>query len=971
MVKIPEKELEILDFWKQNEIFKKSMEKQAPNGDYVFYEGPPTANGRPGLHHVLARSFKDIMCRYKTMRGYRVLRKAGWDTHGLPVEIEVEKQIGISGKLDIEKFGVEAFNRKCRESVWQYQEEWEKLTDRMGYWLDMEHPYITYTNDYIESVWWVVKEAWNKGLVYQGHKVVPHCPRCGTSLSSHEVAQGYKLVKEPSVFIKFKVTKGKGAVQNGDYILSWTTTPWTLPGNVALAIAEDVDYVRVQRTYLEPRLGYQLEEGKNPPESKMVKVFYILAKPLFEQNQMKLNLNEVKVVDEFKGSELVGIEYEPLFPGAIDPGEKKAWYVAPANFVTTADGTGVVHTAVMYGAEDYDLGMAMGLPAVHTVDEAGKFLPSVKQWAGQFVKSKKVEEGIIADLKERGLLLSVLDYEHDYPFCWRCDTPLLYYAKDSWFIKMTALKDDLLKNASEINWYPAHIKEGRFGEWLEGVKDWAISRERYWGTPMPIWKCESCGKFRCVGSIAELETDIKDLHRPYIDAVILKCDCGGAMKRAPEVLDAWLDSGSMPFAQHHYPFENKELIDSGAAFPAEYISEAIDQTRGWFYTLLAVSTILGKGASYKNVICLGHINDAQGKKMSKSKGNVINPFEMMDKYGADIVRYHLFTINQPGEIKLFDEKNLVETSRQVVMTLLNVMSFYGLYAKGDIKASADSKHIMDRWVIALLDDKINFITKELDAYNITEATRALGEFIQELSVWYIRRSRDRFKDEATQGEALQALKYVLLNLAKIMAPSMPFISEYLWKELGAEEAVSVHLAEWSKASGHDQQLLDHMQSVRSIVEKAHALRAVAGMKVRQPLQTLEITIDVSDELKTIIAEEVNVKEVISKSVLSFDAGWVSDEQNSIALLTTLSDDLKAEGTLRELVRTTNALRKEKGLKTSDSISVTYSTKSSDLKKVITNYTDQLCKQTIAVSWKQVDSAGTPTKVNGEDIAIYF
>ncbi len=931
MIKIPEKEIEILDFWKQNEIFKKSMEKQAPNGDYVFYEGPPTANGRPGLHHVLARSFKDIMCRYKTMRGYRVLRKAGWDTHGLPVEIEVEKALNISGKQQIEEYTVEAFNKKCRESVWKYQEEWERMTRRMGYWVDLEHPYITYTNEYIESVWWVVKQAWDKGLVYQGHKVVPHCPRCGTSLSSHEVAQGYKLVKEPSVFIKFKVTKGKGAVQSGDYILSWTTTPWTLPGNVALAISENINYVRV----------------------KVGNEHFVLAEALVSS----VLKNDYALEQTFKGSKLVGIEYKPLFPGAIDPGDKKAWYVAPANFVTTADGTGVVHTAVMYGAEDYDLGMEIGLPAVHTVDEAGKFLPSVTKWAGQFVKSKKVEEGIITDLKERGLLLSVLDYEHDYPFCWRCDTPLLYYAKDSWFIKMSALKDELLKNASEINWYPAHIKEGRFGEWLEGVKDWAISRERYWGTPLPIWKCDACGKYRCVGSIAELETDIKDLHRPYIDAVMLQCDCGGAMKREAEVMDAWLDSGSMPFAQHHYPFENKELIDSGAAFPAEYISEAIDQTRGWFYTLLAVSTILGKGTSYKNVICLGHINDTHGKKMSKSKGNVISPFEMMDKYGADIVRYHLYTINQPGEIKLFDEKNLVEASRQVIMTLLNVVSFYGLYAKGTVKASADSKHIMDRWIRALLNEKINFITKELDAYDITEATRALGEYIQELSVWYIRRSRDRFKDEATRTEALQTLNYVLLNLAKLMAPSMPFISEYLWKELGAEEAASVHVSEWPKSETVDQQLLDHMQAVRVIVEKAHALRAEAGIKVRQPLASLEVTTDFSDELKEIIADEVNVKKIIVGKELKLDI--------------TMTDELKAEGTLRELIRTTNALRKEKGLKPSDVITVTFSTASEALKKVITQFSEQLCKQTIAKSWTEGAATGQAAKVNGEEIILSF
>lgn len=944
---IPEKELEILEFWKKNSIFQKSLEKESPAGEYVFYEGPPTANGRPGLHHVLARAFKDIVCRYKTMQGYRVPRKAGWDTHGLPVEIEVEKAIGISGKLDIEKFGVEAFNQKCRESVWKYQEEWERLTERMGYWLDLKKPYITYTNEYIESVWAILKHAEEAKLLYKGHKVVPHCPRCGTSLSTHEVAQGYKLVSEPSVYVKFKVTKGKGSVKEGDFILSWTTTPWTLPGNVALAVGESITYVRV------------LAAGEH----------YIVAQALVDSV-----LKEGYTIEAtMKGSEFVGVVYEPLYPGAINPGDKEAWYVAPANFVTTADGTGVVHTAVMYGADDYDLGMSIGLPAVHTVDEAGKFLPSVQKWAGKFVKSKNVEDGIITELKERGFLLAVLDYKHDYPFCWRCSTPLLYYAKNSWFIKMTVLKEKLLANAASINWYPGHIKEGRFGEWLEGVKDWAISRERYWGTPLPIWECEKCDAYRCVGSLAELKATLDDVHRPYIDGVTLACSCGGTMRRVPEVLDAWFDSGSMPFAQHHYPFENKELIDTGTAYPADYIAEAIDQTRGWFYTLLAVSTLLGKGASYKNVICLGHINDAEGKKMSKSKGNVVNPFEMMEKYGVDALRYHLYTINQPGEVKSFDEKNLLEVSRQVIMTLQNVLSFYKLYATADVPSSLKSQNIMDRWILNMMEELLVAVTNGYNNYSVTDATRALGDFIQELSVWYIRRSRERFKNEKTRADAVATLNFVLTRLAKLMAPAMPFIAESLWQELKAGEAESVHLAAWPVVGVVDTQLLECMARARGIVEKAHALRSSQGIKVRQPLPTLQITTKLSSEYLEMISDEVNVKEAVVVNELSSGNGWVTDETKTIALSTLVSDELKIEGLLRELTRQVNRMRKALTLTPADIKEAYYFTESELLGRVITVYTIELQASTKTSRWavagKDSIVGGTTITVNNMQITV--
>src|SRR3989344_5489097 len=678
MLNIPKKEEEIVAFWKKENIFQKSLEKKSPKGEFVFYEGPPTANGKPGLHHVIARAFKDVICRFKTMQGYHVARKAGWDTHGLPVEIEVEKQIGTKGKADIEKFGVEEFNKRCRESVWKYKAEWERMTERMGYWLDLEHPYITYENEYIETVWWILKQAWDKKLLYQGYKVVPHCPRCGTSLSSHELALGYKTITDISVFIKFKVNKGNAVAKEGDFVLSWTTTPWTLPGNVALAVGADITYARVKK------------DG----------VHLILAKPLL--NAVLDGVYEIE--KEFSGKELEGVAYEPLFDvPAIKKSGKRAHFVTTADFVTIEDGTGVVHTAVMYGEDDFDLGTTKDLPFVHLLTPQGIFNdeapPSLRK-----LNFKEAEEMVILELTQKGLLFGQKDYEHSYPYCWRCDNPLMYFAKTAWFVKMTALKGNLLKNAETINWYPEHLKKGRFGEWLENVKDWAVSRERYWGTPLPIWQCEKCMTFRCIGSITELGNAPEDLHRPYIDGVTLSCECGGTMKRVPEVIDAWFDSGSMPFAQHHYPFENKKLIDSGAAYPAEYISEAIDQTRGWFYTLLAISTLLGKGASYKNVICLGHINDAEGKKMSKSKGNVVDPFLIAEKYGMDALRYHLFTINQPGETKSFDEKNLLEVSRKVLMILANVVSFYRLYP--DTTSKPGKKSTMDRWILSRLNKLI-------------------------------------------------------------------------------------------------------------------------------------------------------------------------------------------------------------------------------------------------------------------------
>ena len=645
-----------------------------------------------------------------------------------------------------------------------------------------------------------------------------------------------------------------------------------------------------------------------------------------------------------------------------------------ADFVTIEDGTGVVHTAVMYGEDDFDLGTTKDLPFVHLLTPQGIFNdeapPSLRK-----LNFKEAEEMVILELTQKGLLFGQKDYEHSYPYCWRCDNPLMYFAKTTWFVKMTALKGNLLKNAETINWYPEHLKKGRFGEWLENVKDWAVSRERYWGTPLPIWQCEKCMTFRCIGSITELGNAPEDLHRPYIDGVTLSCECGGTMKRVPEVIDAWFDSGSMPFAQHHYPFENKKLIDSGAAYPAEYISEAIDQTRGWFYTLLAISTLLGKGASYKNVICLGHINDAEGKKMSKSKGNVVDPFLIAEKYGMDALRYHLFTINQPGETKSFDEKNLLEVSRKVLMILANVVSFYRLYPS--VSSKPGKKSTMDRWILSRLNKLIKETTEDLETYRILEAGRSLGDFINELSTWYVRRSRDAFKNEETRPAAAATLREVLMVLAKLIAPFMPFMGEYVWKEIGTPEVESVHLAPWpAVAKGAiDEQLLSQMETVRAIVEKGHALRSQARVKVRQPLAKLEITTKLSAEYLDIIKDEVNVKEIVVVSKISDGKDSIADEAKSVSLFTGMTDELKAEGALRELVRMTNALRKERGLKPNDTIAVVFNTDSDFLRtQVIQKFGELLQKHTMASSWaydKKISTDAKAIEISGQRISIHW
>lgn len=931
-INFAELEEKILVRWKEEKIFEKSMKNRKRGPRFVFFEGPPTANGKPGIHHILARSFKDIIPRYKTMQGYFVDRKAGWDTHGLPVEIQIEKELGISGKPQIEnlvpgdKFeSIKMFNQKCKDSVFRFKKDWEQLTERMAYWVDLENPYITYDNEYIESLWAVLKKFWDKKLLYQDYKVVPYCTRCGTALSSHEVAQGYKDVTETSIYIKFPVVG-----QAKTFILAWTTTPWTLPGNVALAVGAKIQYVKVK-------------QGDE---------FLILAK-----DRLSILEGEYTIEEEFVGKKLEGWKYEPLFdviPGA----REKAYYVTLADFVTTTDGTGVVHTAVMYGEEDFNLGKKIGLPTFHTVDEQGKFVPEVKEWAGQYVK--KAEPKIIEDLTSRGLTYKTEQYKHSYPFCWRCDTQLLYYAKVSWFIRVTDYKKQLLANNEKINWVPETIKHGRFGDWLENVKDWAISRERYWGTPLPIWVCDNCGDRLCVGSREEIkklslskQANDSDLHRPFIDEVKLKCaKCDGPMSRVKDVIDVWFDSGAMPFAQWHYPFENGAKIDKGEAFPADYIAEAIDQTRGWFYVLLAVSTLMELGTPYKNVICLGHILDSKGQKMSKSKGNVVDPWMVINKYGVDALRWHLFTVNAPGEPKRFDIKNVEEVVKKVFLIFWNIYTFYQNYADGaPAKFKFGQKNVLDIWVASRTEELVEKVTSHLDKYEVLEAGRFITEYIDDLSTWYLRRSRDRFKsdDKADREDAIMTLGNCLMTLIKVMAPFAPFISDELYGRMKGKKE-SVHLDDWPEDFMKvDKKVVDQMEQVRKACELAHALRSQAGVKVRQILSEVKINQDWPKELLELIQDELNVKKVTSDKSLAASAPWIVGEhaELKVALNPILTDELKQEGLVREIVRAINNLRKTNGLTIHDRVALVCSTSDALLKSALEKYKDQISESVLA------------------------
>ena len=1100
-VNFPKLEEKILKHWREQKAFEKSLQKRKRGRRFVFYEGPPTANGSPGIHHVLSRAFKDVVCRYKTMRGFFVSRKAGWDTHGLPVELQVEKKLGIKSKKEIERYGIAKFNRQCKQSVWEHKKEWEDLTERIGFWLDTEHPYITYERGYMESLWGIIKAFWQKGLLYKDYKVVPYCPRCGTPESSHEMAQGYKTVRENSVYVKFPLGK-----QQGTYLIAWTTTPWTLPGNVALAVGEKIIYVFAQ----------QNEET------------YILAKNLVG----KLD-GEYKIVKEVPGRELVGMEYEPPFDSLQRQPEKKH-YVALGDFVSTEEGTGIVHTAVMYGEDDYQLGTKLGLPKKHTVDEEGKFNELVPQWRGMFVKD--ADPLIVEDLKKRGLLYKEELYEHEYPFCWRCDTPLLYYAKDSWFVNVRKVKKQLIANNQSINWVPRHIKTGRMGEWLAEVKDWAFSRERYWGTPLPVWQCDSCDHKEVLGSLEDMkkrtasfntyyilrhghsdrqvtnlsaswpekkpaaltekgrkqivrlarslrkkrinaiissdllrtkqtaeivgetlgirptydkrlreldagiyngkpveemiaamwrqegETPLEhymkrftiappegetwvdvqrrlhsllrdierkekgktillvshevsltlleglvqgysreelirfrmkkaigtgelrkisyasfpfseemevDLHRPYIDEVTLPCtQCKkGIMRRVKDVVDVWFDSGAMPYAQGHWMGGAPPAL-----FPADYISEAIDQTRGWFYTLLAIATLLGLRAPYKNVISLGLILDEKGEKMSKSRGNIVNPREMVGKYGVDALRWYFYTFSHPWDAKAFAERDLQQVMRKFILTLWNSLVFYQTYTANS-KAKTNSKlpHVLDKWIVSRLHSTIRQATKRMDAYDITGAAREIEQFvIDDLSLWYIRRSRIRFQNPEAQ-KALQevsgVLKYVLLETSKLAAPFAPFLAEYIYVELVGQKK-SVHWEDWPKADAKsiDTKLEKEMVRVRELVAKGLAERAKAGIKVRQPLAFLKIQdtrYRIPKELVKLIKDEVNVKEVIFQKRERIDVKESLRLEENVELNTTITPELRREGLLREIVRNIQEMRKKAGYKPKDKARLRY------------------------------------------------
>ena len=854
-----DREKEVEKFWKDNKIFEKSMDSRKEGETYTFYDGPPTANGKPHIGHVLTRVIKDMIPRYRTMKGYMVPRKAGWDTHGLPVELEVEKKLGLDGKEQIEEYGMEPFIQQCKESVWKYKGMWEDFSSTVGFWADMEHPYVTYDNNFIESEWWALKEIWEKGLLYKGFKIVPYCPRCGTPLSAQEVSQGYKTVKERSAIVRFKVV-GEDA-----YFLAWTTTPWTLPSNVALCVNPDEIYCKVKAAD-----GYT----------------YYMAEALLDKVLGKLAKDDepaYEILEKYKGTDLERREYEPLFActgEAAAKQHKKAHFVTCDNYVTMSDGTGIVHIAPAFGEDDSRVGREYDLPFVQFVDGQGNMTKETP-YAGVFVK--KADPMVLTDLDKEGKLFDAPKFEHDYPHCWRCDTPLIYYARESWFIKMTAVKDDLIRNNNTINWIPESIGKGRFGDWLENVQDWGISRNRYWGTPLNIWQCE-CGHMESVGSRQDLYEKSGDeraktieLHRPYIDDITMKCpDCGKTMHRVPEVIDCWFDSGAMPFAQHHYPFENKDLFEQQV--PADFISEAVDQTRGWFYSLLAESTLLFNKAPYKNVIVLGHVQDENGQKMSKSKGNAVDPFDALNKYGADAIRWYFYINSAPWLPNRFHGKAVVEGQRKFMSTLWNTYAFFVLYANIDnfdatkYTLNYDKLPVMDKWLLSKLNTMVKTVDADLDSYKIPEAARALQEFVDDMSNWYVRRSRERFWAKGMEQDKINAymtLYTALVTVAKAAAPMIPFMTEDIYQNLvrsiDADAPESIHLCDYPEVNEAwiDKDLEANMEELLEIVVLGRACRNTANIKNRQPIGTMYVKAEKAmDKFYTdIIADELNVKEV--------------------------------------------------------------------------------------------------------------
>ncbi len=1109
---LPKKEQEILRFWEDNNIFQKTLEKSKDNPRFVFYEGPPFANGKPGIHHLLARSFKDAILRHRTMKGFYVERKAGWDTHGLPTEMETEKQLKVKSKKEIEAIGIERFAQECEKNIFNYKSEWEEFTKRIGFWLDLDNPYITCEPDYMESVWWALKRIWEKGFLYEDYKVIPYCPRCGTSLSSHEVAQGYKETKDPAIYVKFKV-KGKSNLKNS-YLVAWTTTPWTLPANVAIAVNPEFIYYKVK------------VNGEN----------LVVAKGRLENSGI-----EGEIVDRIKGKDLIGVEYEPLFNIKSAKGEKNIYKVIGADFVSLEEGTGLVHVAPAFGEDDMNIGKENDLPVLVTIDDEGKFKKEVKKWAGKFVKS--ADSLIIEELKKNDLILKEEECVHDYPFCWRCDTPLLYYAKKSWFVNMQKVKDDLLANNEKINWIPGHLKEGRFGEWLRGIKDWNLTRERYWGTPLPVWKCSDCDHLEVIGSredlssqefssnnyylmrhghsctqeeerlcswpekrhcpltakgrreVSELVKNLKEekidlifssdllrtketaemaskeigvkinfderlremdfgefdgkpvknwkkeflgtekgfnnppeggesfneiklrtldfikelekkykgknilivshggplwllqaaikglnnketmeqfselvpsnneirkikfkkfpydkkgnlnFHRPYVDEVEFNCPkCGSSMKRVSEVIDCWFDSGSVPYGQLHYPFENKEMIDDNKFFPADFICEGVDQTRGWFYTLLAISTLLGLGISYKNVISLGIVLDAKGRKMSKSRGIIVDPQEVARDFGVDCARFYFYTINSAGEPKRFDFKELKDLSRKFFGTLWNSFRFLSMYSdKEEIDLDINPNNLLDKWIISKLESLKGEIDKKMEEYQIVDAARLFEGFVDDLSNWYIRRSRTRFQkpeSEKEKEEATKILNYTLIELTKLIAPFTPFFAESIYRELpsykGKEE--SVHLCDYPGPVKEliDKELEGKMSDIRKIVALTLNKRADAGIKVRQPLASLKINkkkLDLKEkELIDLIKEEVNVKEVSFENI-----------KEEIELDLVITPKLREEGTVREVLRYIKSMRKKAGYKPRHKI-VIYFSGDKELNDVLTRNEEVILKE---------------------------
>ncbi|GLC31049.1 isoleucine--tRNA ligase [Clostridium omnivorum] len=992
-------EKDILKLWEERDVIKKNFDMNEEGEYFTFYDGPPTANGKPHIGHVITRVMKDLIPRYKVMKGYRVLRKAGWDTHGLPVELEVEKSLGISGKPQIEEYGVEDFVKKCKDSVFTYVSQWKDMTERVGYWVDMDDPYVTYHDNYIESEWWALKKIWEKGLIYKGHKIVPYCPRCGTALSSHEVAQGYKDVKDSSIYVKFKVK------DQDKYILVWTTTPWTLPSNVALAVNKSYDYVEV--VHKDEHL--------------------ILAESLLS----KLD-GEYEVVSKFKGEELLGVEYEQMFKFTTP--DKKAFYVIHGDFVTLTDGTGIVHIAPAFGEDDNLVGKKNDLPLINLVDAEGKFVSEAGEWAGIFVK--KADPKIIEFLKEANILYKTEGFTHSYPFCWRCDTPLLYYPRESWFIKMSAMRDNLLKNNNKINWLPDNVRTGRMGNFLENVIDWGISRERYWGTPLPIWECE-CGHREMIGSKEELrEKGINvpeeiELHKPYIDNVKLECPhCHKEMTRVSDVIDCWFDSGSMPFAQHHYPFENKELFEQN--FPAQFISEAVDQTRGWFYTLLAISTVLFETNPFENCVVLGHVLDKNGLKMSKHKGNVLSPWVALDNEGADATRWYFYTASAPWLPSRFYEEAVIEAQRKFLSTLWNVYSFYVLYAEIDQFDPTKyedfvSGNVMDKWIMSRLNTLIKTVDENLANYRITQAALSIEEFVDELSNWYVRRNRSRYWSEELTDDKIGAyvtLYRVLKNLCFVAAPFVPFITEEIYQNLvvalDSSAPESIHLCRWPHVdeSSIDVDLENEMDLAYKVVKLGRSARNSANIKNRQPLSKMLLSTKVLPEYYSdIIKEELNLKEVELGSDLSkyvnFEIkpnlpvlgkafgklipgirkelgtmnqmelaqkiqnggtvvinvqgteielnndnllvtmqgleGYAFAGEGSIGVVldTHITDELREEGHVREIISKIQNMRKESGFEVADKINL-YVSGNEMLEKVVEKFENHIMRETLAV-----------------------